>query len=349
MNLNYLEKLSNADSIASNESEVRNVMKSELEPYCDEITYDNLGSIIFKKKGNNNGPKIMICAHIDEVGFMVRSITSQGQIMIMEVGGVKELAKFMQKVRITISNGKKIHGILNATYEDGKSKELYVDIGAKTCQEVKELGIEIGDMITYTTTFEQLDIEDNICGKAFDDRLGCFVIGEVLKALKDANHNNTLYFVGTSSEEVGIRGAKTATHKINPDIILPIDVACFSDEFVRDSSNNRQISKGMMLTHFDRTLVPNKKLISFIKKVTIDIDKSIQLDMFKTGGTDGGEAHKVYDGKPVAVSCIPVRYGHCAYSIASKKDIQDTIDIFVEIIKKLDDKTYNEFVNFGEE
>lgn len=346
MNLSYLEKLSNADSIASNESEVRDVMKNELKDYCDEIDFDNLGSVIFKKEGNANGPKIMICAHIDEVGFMVRSITTQGQIMLMEVGGVKELSKFLQRVRITTSDGRKINGIVNATYEEGKTKKLYVDIGAKSCDEVKDFGIEVGDMVTFTTEFEQLDIEDNICGKAFDDRLGCFVIGEILKNLKDIEHPNTVYFVGTSSEEVGIRGAKTATYKINPDIILPIDVACFSDEFVRDYSNNRQISKGMMLTHFDRTLVPNKKLLEFIKKSAKNINKNIQLDMFTTGGTDGGEAHKVYYGKPVAVSCIPVRYGHCAYSIASKKDIQDTIDIFVELIKNLNNEKYKEFLEF---
>lgn len=346
MDIEFLKQLSNADGIASNEGEVRNIMLKELKSYSDEITTDNLGSVIFKKNGSENNTKIMLCAHLDEVGFIVRSITKQGQIMLMEVGGVKQLAKFMQRVRITTNEGKKINGIINANYDNGITSNVYVDIGAQNADDVINLGIEIGNMVTFTTEFEELEIEDTICGKAFDNRLGCFVIGEILKRLKDEGHPNTVYIVGTSSEEVGIRGAKTATYKINPDVVFPIDVACFSNEFVRDHTNMRQVSKGMMLTHFDRTLVPNKKIIKLIKTAAKKLDKNIQLDMFSSGGTDGGEAHKVFDGKPVAVACLPVRYGHCGYSIASKCDIQDMIDIYVEIIKNFDNEVYKETINF---
>lgn len=346
MNIEFLKNLSNADSIASNENEVRKIMIKELKDYSDEISTDNLGSIIFKKTGLENGPKIMLCAHIDEVGFIVRSITKQGQIMLMEVGGVKQLSKFMQKVRITTNEGRKINGIINANYDDGVASKVYVDIGAENEAQVINLGIEIGNMVTFTTEFEEFEIENIICGKAFDDRLGCFVIGEILKRLKDEEHPNIVYAVGTSSEEVGIRGAKTATHKINPDVVFPLDVACFSNEFVRDNTNMRQISKGMMLTNFDRTLVPNQKIIKIIKSAGKKLNKNIQLDMFSSGGTDGGEAHKAFDGKPVAVACLPVRYGHCGYSIANKCDIQDMIDIYVEIIKNFDNKVYKETINF---
>ncbi|MGL4992082.1 MAG: aminopeptidase [Sarcina sp.] len=347
MNLEFLSKLSNADSIASNEWEVRKILKSELEDYADEILTDNLGSIIFKKVGNEKGPKIMLSAHIDEVGFIVRSITKTGQIMLMEVGGVKQLAKFMQMVRITTASGTKIKGILNAkSYKDDKAQELYVDIGAMDEEEVLGLGIEIGDMVTYDTSFQEVDTKDNIVGKAFDDRLGCYVMGEVLKRLKEKEHPNTVYFTGTSSEEVGIRGAKTATEKIRPDVVFVLDVACFSNEFVRDHSNKRQISKGMMLTNFDRTLVPNREMINIVKNSAKNISKNIQLDMFSSGGTDGGETHKVGQGIPTVVTCLPVRYGHCAYSIANKKDVDDMVDIYVEIIKGFDTNIYMKTTNF---
>ena len=200
MNKEFLKNLSNADAIASNEGEVRNIMHRELKDFSDEVLTDNLGSIIFKKTGQADGPKIMICAHMDEVGFMVRSITKQGQIMLMEVGGVKQLSKFMQKVRITTKEGKKISGILNATYENDKGINSYVDIGAETEEEVNRLGIEIGDMVTFTTEFEEFEVKDTIVGKAFDDRLGCFVIGEVLKRLKNEKHPNIVYGACTSSE-----------------------------------------------------------------------------------------------------------------------------------------------------
>lgn len=344
--MEFLRKLTNADGIASNEQEVRDVLLDELKDYADEVSCDNLGSIIFKKEGTTKGPSIMLCAHIDEVGFIVRSVSAQGQVMLMSVGGVKPLAQFMQKVRITTESGKKIHGIIQATYDANAATKVYVDLGADSEQQVYDLGIQVGDMVTYTTEFEELGVDGIITGKAFDDRLGCYIMGEVLKRLKDVDHPNTVYMVGTSSEEVGIRGAKTAVYKVNPDVVFPIDVACFNDEFVRNHTNQRQLGKGMMLTNFDRTLAPNREMLRIIKDTAKKLNKPLQLDMFNSGGTDGGEAHKSRDGKPTAVTCLPVRYGHCAFSLAQKQDIEDAIEIFVDIIKNFDNDTYKKTTNF---
>ena len=346
MSLEFLAKLSNADGIASNEQEVRDVMLEELKPYCDHVDCDGMGSIIFEKKGQVDGPKIMLCAHMDEIGFIVRSITSQGQIILMNVGGVKPLAQMMQKVRITTQAGRKIHGIIQSEYQDGKAVNMYVDLGAQCAEDVYALGIEVGDMVTYTTEFESFDLENIVVGKAFDDRLGCYIMGEVLKRLKDIDHPNTVVMVGTSSEEVGIRGARTAAYKVNPDFVFPLDVACFNNEFVRDHSNKRQIGKGMMQTNFDRTLAPNRRMIQLVRESAKRLGKPLQLDMFNGGGTDGGEVHKIREGKPTAVSCLPVRYGHCAYSIANYQDIEDAIEIFVDIIKHFDNETYKSTINF---
>lgn len=344
MNLSFLKKLSEADAIASNEQEVRDVLVEELKDYADEIDTDNMGSIIFRK--GNRGPKIMICAHIDEVGFIVRSVSDKGQVMLMSVGGVKPLAQFMQRVRVTTEDGRKIHGIIQAAYEQSQAVNVYVDFGAECAQDIYDLGIQVGDMVTYTSEFESFAIDHIITGKAFDDRLGCYVFGEVLKRLKDIDHPNTVYMVGTSSEEVGIRGAKTAVYKVNPDVVFPIDVACFNDEFVRNHTNQRQIGKGMMQTNFDRTLAPNRTLIRLLRDTAAKLDKPLQLDMFNGGGTDGGEVHKSRDGKPTAVSCLPVRYGHCAFSIAHTQDIEDAIDIFVDIIAHFDDEAYKKSIQF---
>ena len=346
MSIELLRRLSNADAIASNEQEVRDVMLDELKPYADEVSCDGLGSIIFKKTGSAEGPKIMLCAHMDEVGFMVRSVTDMGQVILITVGGVKPLAQFMQRVRITTRSGKKIHGIIQASYEDGKACNVYVDLGVTTAQEVYDMGIDVGDMVTYTTEFEVFEDENILCGKAFDDRLGCYIMAEVLKRLKDCDHPNTVYMVGTSSEEVGIRGAKTAAYKVNPDVVFPIDVACFNNEFVRNHTNKRQIGKGMMITNFDRTLAPNRTMIQIMKDTASKLNIPVQLDMFNQGGTDGGETHKINEGKPTAVSCIPVRYGHCAFSLVHKKDLENAIDIFVEIIKNFDDQTYKSTIDF---
>lgn len=336
MNLEFLKKLSEADAIASNEGEVRKVLLDELKDHSDNIVCDGLGSIIFSKENSEKSPKIMICAHMDEVGFIVRSINTDGMIHLMTVGGVKPLAQHLQKVRITTDSGDKISAIINGTYKDGATDDLYADIGAYTDEDVYKLGIQVGDMVTYATEFEKFTLDNRYVGKAFDDRLGCFVMGEVLKNLDGKELNSNVYFAATSSEEVGIRGAKTSAQLINPDVVFVIDVGCHKNEFERNHKNQKQIDKGVMLMHFDRTLAPNKKMINYVKETASKINVSLQHDMFKSGGTDGGEAHKVNEGKPCVVTCLPVRYGHCAYSIVSKVDIQSIIKLYTELILNFD-------------
>ena len=346
MNLEFLKRLSEADGIASNEGEVRKVLLDELKDYSDNIVCDGLGSIIFSKESSDKAPKIMICAHMDEVGFIVRSISKDGMIHLMTVGGVKPLAQHLQRVRITTEDGKKIPAIINGTYKDEVTENLYADIGAYTEEEVYNLGIQVGDMVTYATEFEEFDLPNRFVGKAFDDRLGCFVMGEVLKNLEGKNLSSNIYFAATSSEEVGIRGAKTAAQLINPDVVFVIDVACNRNEFVRDHTNKKQIDKGVMLMHFDRTLAPNKKMIKYVKNTANKINIPLQHDMFKSGGTDGGEAHKVNEGKPTVVTCLPVRYGHCAFSIVSPIDLNSMISLYTELILDFNSEKYNEIKNF---
>ena len=180
MNIEFLKKLSNADGIASNEKEVRQAILAELEELPYEKQTDGLGSLIFTKKGKSS-KSIMICGHMDEVGFMVRSISNLGLIHLMVVGGVKPIAQHLQKIRITTFDGKKISGVINGEYRDGKTENLYCDIGATTAQEVAELGIEVGNMACYATEFEEFAVKDIYAGKAFDDRLACFVMGELMK------------------------------------------------------------------------------------------------------------------------------------------------------------------------
>ncbi|MDT2737489.1 aminopeptidase [Enterococcus pseudoavium] len=345
MNIDFLKNLSNADGIASNEKEVRQALLSELEDLPYEKKTDGLGSLIFSKKGKS-AKSIMICGHMDEVGFMVRSISQLGLIHLMVVGGVKPIAQQLQKVRITTFDGRKISGVINSEYHEGKAENLYCDIGATTAEEVAELGIEVGNMVCYATEFEDFAVKDIYAGKAFDDRLACFVMGELMKKLADEELPLTIHFANTSSEEVGIRGAKTAVQAVNPDIVFVIDVATFSTEFVRDHTNQRQIGKGPILTHFDRTLAPNLEMVHYVKETAKSQNIPLQLDMFNSGGTDGGEAHKVNAGKPTVVTILPVRYGHCAYSIVNKQDVQAMIDLYEELIKNFTEETYHRMVDF---
>lgn len=346
MNIDFLKKLSEADAIASNEREVRNIMLEELKQYSDEIKCDGLGSIVFSKIKNVNAPNIMICAHMDEVGFMVRSVDELGMIHLISIGAVRPFAHFSQKVRITTNNGEKICAILNAIYNEGKVEKIYADIGAYSDKEVYNLGIRVGDMVTYTTEFQQFNLPNRLVGKAFDDRAGCYVMGEVLKKIYNKDINCNVHFAATSSEEVGIRGGKTVTQFINPDVVFIIDVACAKNEFVRDYTNQKQIDKGIILIHRDKTLVPNKQMVNYIIKIANENNIPLNHDIFENGGTDGGEAHLVGEGKPCVVTCIPTRYGHCPFSIISNKDLEYIIDLYYLLILNFDEKIYIKIKNF---
>lgn len=347
--MEFLEKLCNADALAGQEAEVRNLMHQKMKS-ADDVSCDNLGSLICRLDGTKPGPKIMFAAHMDEVGFIVRYVAEGGQIFVKTLGAVKPLGKFMQAVRITNSKGEKIRGYMFSTYTEDKPNaeipgETYVDVGAKTAKEVEAMGIEVGNMVCFDSQFSQIG-KNVVMGKAFDDRIGCYILSRVFENLKKAKHPNTIYFAATSSEEVGTRGAQTSSVKIQPDVAFVVDCCCFGDEFDRSPKNKRQLGNGMILTHSDRGLEVNRALIKFIKDIAKKLKKNLQLDMFDRGSTDGMKIHLNDEGVPTAVCCIPLRYGHCSYSLADKKDIEDTISIFTEIFKNLDDKKLRSFLKY---
>lgn len=346
MNDILLKALSDADSIASHENEVREILYKELAKYSDEVFCDNIGSIIFHKKGKGEDPlKIMFCAHMDEVGFMVRSISDIGFIYLISVGGVQNKSKEMQIVRLTTFTGKKIEGLLNVTKDDeGNVKDMYVDIGCDTGDEVKSLGVEIGNMVCFASEARQLSNEKVYMGKAMDDRTGCYVIAEAMKRMKE-DLENDVYFVGTSSEEVGTRGGKTSAYVINPDIVFALDVAN-NPELTKNYANHRLIGKGPMIVHYDKTMSPNVKLLRYVKNVADEKGIPYQCDMFSGGGTDCGNAHLDRRGKLALVLGIPLRYCHGAYSLVHRDDLENLIKLVCELCYNLRRQNYKKFIDF---
>lgn len=345
MNSKLLKELSNADSIASNEDEVRSILYRELADYSNEVFTDNLGSVIFYKKGTSQNPlKVMFCAHMDEVGFMVRHISDIGLVYLISVGSVLDKSKEMQMVRITTKDGKKIEGLLNVTKDsNGHVKDMYVDIGVETLEEVKKLGVDIGDMVCFAGEAREL-AGKVYAGKAMDDRAGCYVLIEAMKRIQQ-DIENDIYFVGTSSEEVGARGARTATHIINPDIVFALDVANNS-ELLKNYTNHRLIGKGLMIVHYDKTLSPNRKLVNYVKDLANEYDIHYQSDMFSGGGTDGGNAHLKKGGILALVLGIPLRYCHGSYSFVHGDDLENLIQLVNHLIQRLTYKDYCNFIDF---
>ncbi len=331
MNKELLISLSNADAIASQENEVRSILRTELKEFCDDIQYDGLGSVIFHKKSHGNHPiRILFCAHMDEVGFAVRWISDIGMLYLMPVGNVLAKSKYMQNVRITAEDGQKYYGIMNSTRnDDGSIADSYVDIGCETREEVLSHGIDVGAMVCFAQDARMF--QKNVCaGKAMDDRSGCAVLAEILKAMPTETEND-LYFAATSSEEVGTRGGRTVTSIIKPDIVYVIDTANHP-ELDRGFTDTRKIGHGPMVEFYDKTMAPNRKLLKYITNTFEANHIPYQKDMMKGGGTDAATAHLENGGTPCAVLGIPLRYCHGSCSLIDCRDIDSLTDACIKMI-----------------
>ena len=184
MDLSLLKALSEADAIASSEQEVRQILREEADRLQKEVRFDGLGSVLIRLN-ESTGPKVMICAHMDEVGFMVRSISREGAIDVLPVGNVRMAARQLQSVRITTREECKIPGLLDGDRQGNDVSAMRVDIGARSYDEVMQAGIRPGDRVTFDTTFQVLP-HQRVMGKAFDDRLGCYLLVTLLRELHDA-------------------------------------------------------------------------------------------------------------------------------------------------------------------
>lgn len=317
MDLSLLKALSEADAIASSEQEVRQILREEADRLQKEVRFDGLGSVLIRLN-ESTGPKVMICAHMDEVGFMVR---------------------------ITTREECKIPGLLDSDRQGNDVSAMRVDIGARSCDEVMQAGIRPGDRVTFDTTFQVLP-HQRVMGKAFDDRLGCYLLVTLLRELHDAELPAEVWLVASSSEEVGLRGGQTATRAVSPDVAIVLDTACWAKNFDYGAANHRQIGNGPMLVLSDKSLIAPPKLTAWIETVAAEIGVPLQSDMFSNGGTDGGAVHLTGTGVPTVVMGPATRHGHCAASIADCRDILQMEQLLSALIQRLTRETVVQLTDF---
>ncbi len=222
-----------------------------------EVRFDGLGSVLIRLN-ESTGPKVMIFAHMDEVGFMVRSISREGAIDVLPVGNVRMAARQLQPVAsppVKSANS----GLLDGDRQGNDVSAMRVDIGARSYDEVMQAGIRPGNRVTFDTTFQVLP-HQRVMGKAFDDRLGCYLLVTLLRELHDAELPAEVWLVASSSEEVGLRGGQTATRAVSPDVAIVLDTACWAKNFDYGAANHRQIGNGPMLVLSDKSLIAPPKL-----------------------------------------------------------------------------------------
>ncbi|MDC3412597.1 M42 family metallopeptidase [Aquibacillus sp. 3ASR75-11] len=354
--LTMLKELTDARGIPGNEKEAREVMRKYIAPYADEVFTDNLGSLIAKKVGQENGPKIMVAGHLDEVGFMVTRIDDKGFIYFQTAGGWWSQVMLAQRVTLLTRKGD-ITGIIGskpphilpaeARKKPVEMKDMFIDIGATSREEAEEFGVRPGDSIVPYFEFTQMKNEKLLLAKAWDNRIGCAMAIEVLKRLKDEKHPNIVYGVGTVQEEVGLRGAKTSTNKIEPDIGFAVDVGIAGDTpGISDKDADSKLGEGPQIVLYDASMISHKGLRDFVLDTADEKKIPYQYATMAGGGTDSGSIHLTANGVPALSITIATRYIHTHAAILHQDDFENAVKLVVEVIKGLDADKVKE-ITFG--
>ncbi|MFD2926179.1 M42 family metallopeptidase [Halobacillus naozhouensis] len=350
--LMMLKDLTDANGIPGHEREARDVMTKYITPYADEVYTDNLGSLVAKKVGNKKGPKVMVAGHLDEVGFMVTRIDDKGYIYFQPVGGWWSQVMLAQRVTIMTREGN-LTGIIGSKpphilpadqrKKAVEIKDMFIDIGASSKEEAKEFGVVPGDSIVPYFEFTQMKNEKMLLAKAWDNRIGCAIAIEVLKRLKSEKHPNIVYGVGTVQEEVGLRGARTSAHLINPDIAFGVDVGIAGDTpGVSERDAQSKMGDGPQIILYDASMVSHKGLRDFVVDTADENAIPYQFDSLAGGGTDSGAIHLTHDGVPALSITIATRYIHSHAAMLHRDDFENAVHLIVEVIKRLDDKKVKE-------
>src|SRR5690625_4809160 len=352
--LTMLKDITDAKAIPSNEKEARDVMEKYITPFSDEVYTDRLGSLIAKKTGLENGPKIMVAGHLDEVGFMVTRIDDKGFIYFQPVGGWWSQVMLAQRVTIMAAQGD-VTGVIGskpphilspeARKKPVEIKDMFIDIGASSKEEAEKFGVKPGDSIVPYFEFTKLQNEKMLLAKAWDNRIGCAIAIDVLKQLKDTEHPNIVYGVGTVQEEVGLRGAKTATNFIQPDIGFGVDVGIAGDTpGVTAQEADSKLGEGPQIVLYDASMVSHKGVREFIVNTAEEHNIPYQYTSMAGGGTDSGSIHLTANGVPALSITIATRYIHSHASILHRDDYENAVKLIVEAIKKLDQDKVKEIV-----
>jgi len=341
-------ELSEAFGPSGFEGEVRQKIESFVGNYTN-VTYDQFGSLIAVHSGVSVYPKVMLAAHMDEVGLMVRGILPGGELRAVMLGSWWPPALLAQPVVIRSCGGDHL-GVIGAKpphylREDERNRQLklddlYIDVGARSAAEVQAMGIKPGDPVVPAVKTRPLSGQSVYMGKAFDDRVGCVVLANVLQSL-DARHPNQVVGVATVQEEVGLRGAKAISPVVQPDICIVLE-GVPADDFPGGSIVQGRMGGGPQIRRFDPTMIANQALVNLMVDTAEQCGIPYQIAVRESGGTDAS-AVQVHTpgGVPTTVIGIPVRYAHSHHGMIDIRDVAHTVTLVKAVIDRLDEKTVN--------
>lgn len=338
MSLELLKKLCETPGIAGREERVRELVIKEMEPLVDEIKVDAMGNVIGIKRGKSK-KKLMLAGHMDEIGFIVKHIDDKGFLHINPVGGFDPRNLVAQ--RVIVHGRKDIHGILmpgikpkhllsdDEANKTPKISDFFIDIGMSK-DEAREV-VRIGDFVTMDRNF--IEFGNHITCKAFDDRMGVYVMLEALRRIKE--HDVDIYAVATVQEEQGLRGATTGAFGVQPDIGVALDVTIAAD--IPGSSEHDYVTRlggGAAIKVMDSASISNYKLVDFIRDLAEKKDINYQMEVLPRGGTDAGAIERSRTGCPVVTISIPTRYVHTVVESAHKEDVEACCNLLARFIEE---------------
>jgi len=335
--LEILKKLTSLDGVSGDEGAVRDYIISLVRDHVDDYYVDNMGNLITYKKGSGSGLKVMLDAHMDEVGLMVTKINSDGLLKFQTIGGIESRVLVGKRVRVGekgvpgVIGFKPIH-LQSKNERSGAvdKKNLTIDIGAKDKEQAEGM-VEIGDRVAFE--YDPVEFGDNkLMAKALDDRVGCAVLIELLKH----DYECDIYGCFTVQEEVGLKGAKTAAFQVNPDIAIVLEgTTCYDVPDTKEHSMSTICGKGPALTIMDRSVITDRELVTHIVKVAEKNGIPYQFKKTISGGTNAGRIQVSGTGVKVAVIAVPCRYIHTPVSVMDISDFENMLKLAKKVLESL--------------
>jgi endoglucanase len=299
--------------------------------------------------GSDESPRVMLAGHMDEIGFMVKLITKEGFVKFVPLGGWWDQVLLGHRVAIKTAQGDVI-GVLGAKpphllSADERNKivtkdEMYIDVGARSEEEVRGMGVRPGDPIIPVSEFTIMANPHFYLSKAFDNRVGCALAVQALNELAGEGHPNTVYAVGTVQEEVGTRGAKTSAYLINPDVAIVLEVDIAGDvPGIKPEETPVKMGAGPSMLVYDARMIPNLKLRDLVIATAGELGIPLQFSAMPGGATDGAMIHMHNEGVPTVVLGVPTRHIHSHNAILCRDDYDNALRLIVAVVKKLDAQT----------
>lgn len=340
-----LEELVETPGVSGDEHEIRQLIREKVEEDAEETEVDDFGNLIARK---GDGDKtLMIMAHMDQIGLSVRRIDDNGFLRVSKVGGMFEAGAVNQRVEVHASGGDTVKGVVGLKpphLQDGdeqrqvpEMKDLFIDIGAEDEEDAKEMGVRVGDFVTYDRGFEELG-NDLVTAPAFDDRVGCTV---AIEAFRRFDEDYELVAVFSVQEEVGTKGAKTASFGVNPDVALAIDVGMAGDTpGIEPDESDDSIGDGVgidMVQSGGRGLISPENIREWLIETAEEEDHNYYRSLYDGGATDAASIELQRDGIPTGSLGIPARNIHSPIEVVKISDMEEGADFVEDAFATMED------------